>query len=344
KSYGEFLALDNVSLSIAPGEFVTLLGPSGSGKTTLLMALAGFARLDHGSVRFNSEEIVGLPPHRRDIGVVFQNYALFPHMNVAENVGYPLRMRRVPKFEIAQRVEQALSLVDLPGFGNRRVDQMSGGQQQRIALARAVVFEPRILLMDEPLSALDKKLRDSMQIEIRQLHDKLKTTTIYVTHDQREALTLSDRIAVMDRGHIIQIGTPRDVYDRPRTRFVADFIGETSFLPVGVADGVASFRGQTLRLAERPADGAGLLAIRPEKLILLDGDDASLNVFYATTTAVIFQGESVLIQATLGGHSLAVRQTTQRARQALLPGIGQDIRLGLPAQDAVVVADDRDAP
>uniref|UniRef100_UPI002FCA56A5 ABC transporter ATP-binding protein n=1 Tax=Bosea sp. (in: a-proteobacteria) TaxID=1871050 RepID=UPI002FCA56A5 len=198
KAYGVVPVLDEIDLDVRPGEFLTLLGPSGSGKTTLLMAIAGFLRPDKGSIRFGEREVVRLAPHKREIGMVFQNYALFPHMDVARNVGFPLRLRRVAAAEIARRVEAALEMVQLGGFGGRRIDQLSGGQRQRVALARAIVFEPRIILMDEPLSALDKQLRERMQIELRQLHERLGTTTVYVTHDQREALTMSDRVAILD--------------------------------------------------------------------------------------------------------------------------------------------------
>ena len=252
KSYGSVHALDDVSLRVESGEFLTLLGPSGSGKTTLLMVLAGFVRPDAGSVCFGTEEVVRKPPHMRNVGMVFQNYALFPHMDVAGNVGYPLRLRRCPKAEVAERVEAALELVRLGGYGRRRIGELSGGQQQRVALARAVVFAPRVLLMDEPLSALDKKLRDRMQIELRHLHEKLGMTTVYVTHDQREALTMSDRIAVIHRGRIMQLATPQGLYDKPENRFVADFIGESTFLPVTRdGDGLRA-GGILLKLAQPP--------------------------------------------------------------------------------------------
>ena len=209
KHYGRTTALHEVDLDVDSGEFITLLGPSGSGKTTLLMILAGFVRPNGGSVMVGGEEIIVMPPHKRNVGMVFQNYALFPHMNVFENIAFPLRQRRVERKETAERVQKVLELVHLAGYGERRTDQLSGGQRQRVALARAIVFEPRILLMDEPLSALDKKLREQMQIEIRHLHQRLGMTTVYVTHDQREAITMSDRIAVMNQGRIVQLDTPK---------------------------------------------------------------------------------------------------------------------------------------
>ncbi len=247
KRYGDIHALDNVDLEIRSGEFLTLLGPSGSGKTTLLMVLAGFTRPDHGSIKFGDEEIILKPPHTRNVGMVFQSYALFPHMDVAHNVGFPLKLRSVSKAEIAERVEQALNTVQLGGYGKRQINQLSGGQKQRVALARAIVFDPRILLMDEPLSALDKKLREHMQIELRHLHEKLGMTTVYVTHDQREALTMSDRIAVINHGKLMQLDTPREIYDRPANRFVADFIGESTFLKLEDKAGKLMFGGQAHR-------------------------------------------------------------------------------------------------
>jgi putative spermidine/putrescine transport system ATP-binding protein len=226
KTYGSVVALGDVSLAVEPGEFVTLLGPSGSGKTTMLMIVAGFVRPDAGDLRFGDRSVVRLAPHQRNIGMVFQNYALFPHLDVFENIAFPLRLRHVPRAEIARRVGGALELVRLSGYERRRIGELSGGQSQRVALARAVVFGPDILLMDEPLSALDRKLREQMQGEIRRLHDELGLTTIYVTHDQREALTMSDRVAVINSGALEQFDAPRELYDRPRSTFVADIVGE----------------------------------------------------------------------------------------------------------------------
>ena len=339
KRYGHFAALDGVDLAIRSGEFLTLLGPSGSGKTSLLMVLAGFVQPDAGSVRFGDREVILLPPHKRDIGMVFQNYALFPHMTVAGNLAYPLKLRGRSRREIEGRVAAALELVQLEGFGGRGVDQLSGGQRQRVALARAVIFEPRILLMDEPLSALDKNLRERMQLEIRQLHERLGLTTVYVTHDQREALTMSDRVAVMDRGRILQIDTPRELYDRPKTRFVAEFIGETHCLPVEVRNGAAHLFGRPLRL-ERPlisADPNQTLALRPERLRLLPGGAApDLNVITGQVRQHVFQGDSTVLYVALpDGSDLAVRQA-YRSDEAP-PGVGSAVSVGVAPRDTVVV-------
>ena len=344
KTYGSFVALDDVSLDIASGEFITLLGPSGSGKTTLLMVLAGFIRPDHGTTLFGHRDVSLLPPHKRNVGVVFQNYALFPHMTVAGNIGYPLRLRGVPRPEIAERVRRTLDLVQLGGFADRHIDQLSGGQRQRVALARAIVFEPRILLMDEPLSALDKNLREQMQIEVRHLHRRLGMTTVYVTHDQREALTMSDRIAVIDRGRFRQIGPPREIYERPVSRFIAGFIGESHFLPVAVESGRAVLAGRTLALDRPPASGARdqLLAIRPEKLVIVGpSTSGALNRFEGTVKEIVYQGESCLIYVTLGGalgdggRELVTRQSTSSA--VALPEVGEAITLGLAPSDTIVV-------
>lgn len=249
KKYDEFYALKDVSLEINSGEFMTLLGPSGSGKTTLLMVLAGFTNPDYGSVKFGDEEVILKPPHLRGIGMVFQNYALFPHMTVEQNVGYPQKLRGVNATEIKRSVEEALGTVKLEGLGHRGITELSGGQKQRVALARAIVFKPKILLMDEPLSALDKKLREEMQIELRQLHDTLNMTTVYVTHDQKEALTMSDRITVINDGELMQLGTPNEIYEHPNNHFIADFIGESSLLPIAVRNGKASLNGEEIALA-----------------------------------------------------------------------------------------------
>ncbi|WP_137388419.1 ABC transporter ATP-binding protein [Rhodoligotrophos defluvii] len=345
KRYGAVVALDQVSLAVAPGEFVTLLGPSGSGKTTLLMAVAGFSRPDSGSIAIDGQEIVRLPPHKRNIGMVFQNYALFPHMTVGDNIAYPLRLRGVGKGDARQKVEQALGLVQLTGYEDRRVDQLSGGQRQRVALARAVVFEPRILLMDEPLSALDKQLREHMQIEIRRLHNQLGMTTIAVTHDQREALTMSDRVAVLNDGRLMQFDTPQEIYEHPQSRFVAEFIGESSFLPVLVNGSTASFEGVTLKLPEQPrgaSDGLQLL-LRPEKLELCPGENEpdrdDVNHFRGTLTEAVFQGESVLATVRLSGdHEIIARVPNSKLQARSLPEIGAPVCLAMHVQDTRLVA------
>ena len=304
KRFNEVVAVDDVMLAIEPGEFITLLGPSGSGKTTTLMMIAGFEIPTGGEIYIDDDPIVTTPPFRRNIGMVFQNYALFPHMTVAENIGFPLKQRKIDKSTVARRVAEVLEIVSLPGYEGRYPRQLSGGQQQRIALARAIVFNPRVLLMDEPLGALDKKLRESLQLEIKRLHEELGITFIYVTHDQEEALVMSDRIAVMDHGRIVQLGTPVDLYDRPNSRFVASFIGESNFLDGVAAEqsvaGVVQVQagGATLRAMGQVDVRAGskvVIAVRPEKLSFREAGDGaashSLNHLSATVREETFIGE-----------------------------------------------------
>jgi spermidine/putrescine ABC transporter ATP-binding subunit len=275
KQFGSVVAVDDVSLQIAAGEFLTLLGASGSGKTTTLMIIAGFHIPDAGRVELGGVDVTELPPYRRDLGLVYQHYALFPHMTVARNVAFPLEMRRRPKAEIQRRVGAALELVHLGGYEERLPSQLSGGQQQRVALARALVFEPPVLLMDEPLGALDKKLRETMQAEIKAIQRNLGITTVYVTHDQEEALTLSDRIVVLNGGRIEQQGRPDEVYERPRTRFVAEFMGASNFLPVTLCktgpDAAFARTANGVRIAICDDRGwkpgvAALAVIRPERV------------------------------------------------------------------------------
>lgn len=270
KRYGSATAVDHVSLSISPGEFISLLGPSGSGKTTTLMMIAGFEMPDGGRVLLDDKDITRLPPHRRELGVIFQNYALFPHMTVAENVAYPLRMRRVPKGEVEERVRRVLDQVHLGALGSRYPHQMSGGQQQRVAIARALVFNPPVLLLDEPLGALDKKLREHLRNEIKTLHKQVGKTMVYVTHDQDEALAMSDRVAVMHEGRIRQVSAPQDIYRRPADLFVANFVGEVNLIPATLRSGLAhSPSGE--RLPAPPwadADRDATLCVRPEHLRL----------------------------------------------------------------------------
>jgi spermidine/putrescine ABC transporter ATP-binding subunit len=301
KSFDRVNAVAGISLAIHSGEFLTLLGPSGSGKTTTLMMIAGFETPSAGDIAIDGASVIAVPPHRRNIGMVFQNYALFPHLTVAENIGFPLRQRGVPKADRTKLIGQALELVHLPGYGERYPRQLSGGQQQRVALARAIVFQPRLLLMDEPLGALDKQLRENLQLEMRRLHADLGITFIYVTHDQEEALTMSDRIAVMNEGLVAQVGTPEDLYDRPASRFVAGFIGESNFLAATVRAleddvVVAECEGSVVRAScpARPAAGDKVtLTTRPERMRFADGAaTANLqNRIKVTVTEAVFAGE-----------------------------------------------------
>ncbi len=345
KHYGDFTALAGVDLDIADGEFFTLLGPSGSGKTTLLMVMAGFVAAEAGSVRFGTREVIALPAHKRDVGVVFQNYALFPHMTVAENVDFPLKLRRVTKAERARRVAEALRLVHMEALGERRIGALSGGQRQRVALARAFVYEPRILLMDEPLSALDKNLREEMQIEIKRLHRLLGMTTVYVTHDQREAMTMSDRIAVMRDGRIAQVGSPREVYDHPADAFVARFIGESALAKVQVGANRVTLGATSFALpsAAPVSAGAARLVLRPEKLQLAAAPEAREgDIALPCTVGETFdQGETFVVTVTLeDGQPASVRQVSSRAALQALPAAGTRAWLHLHRDEAALVAEE----
>jgi putative spermidine/putrescine transport system ATP-binding protein len=343
KKYGNFYALKDINLEVKSGEFLTLLGPSGSGKTTLLMALAGFTSPDYGSVKFGEEEVVLKPPHLRDIGMVFQNYALFPHMNVEQNVGYPQKLRGVSKKLMQETVDEALATVKLDGLGHRGVTELSGGQRQRVALARAIVFKPKILLMDEPLSALDKKLREEMQIELRHLHDSLNMTTVYVTHDQKEALTMSDRIAVINDGSLMQLGTPNEIYNSPNNAFIADFIGESSLISVNVKDKKV-FLGKSEILVNHMMnkDGEYLLVVRPEKLFISTIKEKNTNLFSGVVTESIFQGESQLLLLKLdsevyGDQSLHMRIANGSDLKGKIPTMGDELSIGLRKLDSFLV-------
>jgi spermidine/putrescine ABC transporter ATP-binding subunit len=285
KRYGTQVAVEEVSLDIAAGEFVSLLGPSGSGKTTTLLMIAGFVVPGSGTIRLGGADITHLPPHRRNIGMVYQSYALFPHMTVARNIAFPLRMRAMRRTEITRRTERALGLVQLAGFGERLPGQLSGGQQQRVALARALVFEPPLLLMDEPLGALDRKLREELQIEIKRIQRATGSTAIYVTHDQEEALSLSDRVVVMNHGRIEQVGAPSELYERPRTRFVADFLGASNFLEasvvaLGETARLRTDRGAVLDVArvDQATIGARVtVVLRPERIRIAPAERGSAS-------------------------------------------------------------------
>lgn len=321
KRYGSVVAVDRVSLDIRPGEFLTLLGPSGSGKTTTLMMLAGFEIPTAGEIWVDDTAIAAIPPYKRNIGMVFQNYALFPHMTVGENIAFPLKMRGLSKTEIARASKEALDLVELPGYEGRYPRQLSGGQQQRIAVARALVFNPRVLLMDEPLGALDKQLRESLQLEIKQLHDRLGVTIVYVTHDQQEALIMSDRIAVMNDGRIEQIGSPVELYEQPQSRFVASFIGESNFLTgrlVSCEAGrclvdVGGFATVAAPASAQPHDGMVTLTIRPEKLVFDASPNGSRNVVPGRIADVIFAGEMRRYEVILPNDERLILKRQNRA-------------------------------
>ena len=308
KRYGDFTALSGVSLNIREGEFFTLLGPSGCGKTTLLRMIAGFNSIEGGDFYFGDKRINDVPAHKRDIGMVFQNYAIFPHLTVSENVAYGLKARKVAKAEISRRVAEALELVQISHLADRKPNELSGGQQQRVALARAFVIEPSVLLMDEPLSNLDAKLRVQMRTVIKKLQRRLGITTIYVTHDQEEALAISDRIAVMKDGVIMQIGTPNEIYAKPQNPFVAGFIGTSNFLDCDVSGGKVTIQGeQTLEIPmAKPFTGPGKLSARPEQLFFSDTGMPG-KVLFST-----FLGDFVEYEVELNnGQSLTVNEYTK---------------------------------
>jgi putative spermidine/putrescine transport system ATP-binding protein/spermidine/putrescine transport system ATP-binding protein len=305
KRFGEVAALDAVSLSVRRGELMTLLGPSGCGKTTLLNVVAGFLIPDHGEIAIEGKRVTELPTHRREIGIMFQSYALFPHMTVAANVGYGLRMRHTPKAEIARRVADALALVKLTGMDDRRPRQLSGGQQQRVALARALVIRPKVLLLDEPFSALDRNLRAAMQVEVKEIQKTLGVTTIFVTHDQSEALSLSDRIAVIAEGRIRQLGTPDEIYRRPSDRFVASFVGDVNVLSARLEriDGdtaTVTLGPVPITVPSAPLQGAAPgamvdLFVRPERLGVAEpGTATAINGVVATQ---VYQGGHIDLYA-----------------------------------------------
>ena len=339
---GETLVVKDLSLSMRKGEFLTLLGPSGSGKTTTLLMLAGFERPTGGEIHLAGQPLSRVPPHKRDLGMVFQDYALFPHMNVFENVAFPLGIRKLPKTEIGAKVASVLEVVKLAGFEDRRPNQLSGGQQQRVALARALVFGPRLVLMDEPLGALDKQLREQMQLEIKHIQEDLGITVVYVTHDQQEALTMSDRIAVFNDGRIYQLDTPDELYENPRNSFVAQFIGENNRLP-GTVVGLAG------ELCEVELDGGGTvkalpvnvgevgsktqLSVRPER-VAIDGEaGGDANRLEARIEELIYQGDTTRVRVRLacGVDDFVVKLTNAR-RQEPLP-VGGTITVSFSAED-----------
>jgi putative spermidine/putrescine transport system ATP-binding protein len=343
KTYGDFRAADCISLDIQPGEFITLLGPSGSGKTTLLNLIAGFQKLDGGEMHVDGAPIDHVPTHKRGFGMVFQSYALFPTMTVAQNVAFPLRMAGVDRTTAERRVAETLEIMRLSEHAAKTPSQMSGGQQQRVAIARAIVRRPRIVLMDEPLSALDRRLRESIQIEIRELHRAIGSTILFVTHDQGEALTMSDRIAVMDAGRIVQTGTPVDIYRHPQNRFVASFVGESNLIEAEIVQR----RGATMALRNRAgyvfeADaghgidvGRATVLVRPERIAIADGPGP--HAMPVTVTSALFLGEILRIEARAdSGETLLIRCMDAAGRT--LPAAGERLHVSWGAADCWVLA------
>ncbi len=354
KFFGDVPAVDGVDLEVRQGEFVTLLGPSGSGKTTTLRMIAGFTGQSAGIIEIDGTDMGHVPPYQRDVGMIFQNYALFPHMTAAENIAFPLEMRRVGRPEIRRRVAEALALVKLEGLGDRYPRQLSGGQQQRIAFARAVVFNPRLLLMDEPLGALDKKLREALQLEVMHISRQLGATVIYVTHDQEEALVMSDRIAIFNKGRIEQVGRGDDLYDRPASLFVADFIGESNILRGRFErDGDGGWLAQDnsrLRVGVAQAERAALasgspaaLVVRPERLRIVGVDDAGsaaagANTVEASVRDALYLGSTRKYELTLpDGQAATVRQQVVGGEQVWQPG--DRVGLTWAIDDGVLVSD-----
>lgn len=363
KRFGEVVAVDHVSLQIAEGDFFALLGPSGCGKTTTLRMIAGFEMPSEGELYIRGQYVGDTPPFRRNTNMVFQNYALFPHMSIARNIAFGLEMKRVPKAEIQRRVRDALEMVRLPGLGHRRPTQLSGGQQQCVALARALVNRPSVLLLDEPLGALDLKLRKEMQLELKRLQQQVGITFVYVTHDQGEALTMSNRIAVMNKGLVLQIGGPTEIYERPNCRFVADFIGESNFLDgqvlerdsqyvtvlvggrlrVRVAAGPSSVLAERGLLAELPAGRPVTLAIRPEKIRLRREAQADLpNHFACRLEELAYAGTETLFRLRLEDGSLlsARQQNLLAATDPAAFYTGQEvIHVSWPAESTLLLLD-----
>ena len=346
KKYGTFAAVKDVTFTLEAGEFLTLLGPSGSGKTTTLLMVAGFEVPTSGAIRVGDVDVVSRPPKERNFGVVFQSYALFPHMTVLENVSFPLKMRGHPRAKRRKQAMEMLAIVGLDAFADRRPRELSGGQQQRVALARALVFRPDALLLDEPLGALDKNLRERMQYEIKDLQRRMGISVLFVTHDQEEAMTMSDRIAVMNKGQIVQMGPPREVYDHPQTPFVASFLGETNLWPCQVA----CENGPHVRITmegglpavatapARPITGPALLSMRPERIrILREGERADTELEVVVNNQV-FLGRHARIQVEIGGLTFAIVVSDPALAATANPG--SLIRIGWMAGDAQVLRHD----
>ena len=350
KRYGAVAGVNEIDLDVEPGEFVSLLGPSGSGKTTTLMLIGGFIAPDRGEILIDGQSVAHVPPYKRDLGIVFQNYALFPHMTVGANLAYPLEMRKIARREIERRVAEVLDLVRLPvgEYGRRYPRQLSGGQQQRVAVARALVYRPRVLLMDEPLGALDKKLRGEMQLEIKRVHAETRTTVLYVTHDQEEALVLSDRVAVFRGGRVEQLGAPVELYERPATRFVADFIGESNLLEGMVEH--ADAEGCSVRAAcglirvppnrtARPGLPVSVV-VRPENVFLVrageKAPDRDSNVVDGIVESAIYVGEGMrYLVRLLSGDGVRVKEAMRRDLPSLVAG--DPVQVGWSVVDGVLL-------
>ncbi len=348
KYFGKVTALDSINLVVRHGELLTILGPSGSGKTTLLRIVAGFESPDGGAVVLKGQDITYASPASRDIGMVFQNYALFPHMTVAQNVAFPLEMRKIEKPEIEKRVAWALGVGELKGFEERFPRQLSGGQQQRVALARAIVFDPQILLLDEPFGALDRKLREQVQLEVRRLQQQLKLTALFVTHDQEEALILSDRIAVMSDGRIEQLGTPHEIYAKPANRFVADFIGESNLLEGQIesqnVDGlsVRTADGTLLRVTTESSLAANenvVILVRPEHIHLVAQGGSSANRMDGVVKEIVYLGQSEKIRVTLDtGFEVLMRRHTETTNQPM--AVGEKVSVCWSPSDGHLIKDE----
>ncbi len=343
KRFGSVVAVDDVNLGIEHGEVMSILGPSGCGKTTTLRLIAGFLKPDKGRILMGGSDVTDLPPEKRNVGMVFQNYALWPHMTVYDNIAFGLKIRKMPKEEIRRKVREVLELVRLEGFESRYPPQLSGGQQQRVALARALALEPQVLLMDEPLSNLDAKLREEMRFEVRELQKKLSITTVYVTHDQAEALAISDRIAIMNKGKIVQVGSPSEIYDNPANQFVASFIGISNFIEgelEAVEGGYGVVRLEsgsrvTCRLSSRLLEegkpsGRVLIVVRPENIELAGRD--SENVLEVRVTRKIYLGNVVDYRVDLDGAELRLLLPPEKSL-----GLGERVRISLNPQKSVII-------
>ena len=341
KSYdGETLVIKNLNMDVARGEFLTMLGPSGSGKTTCLLMLAGFEPATHGEILLNSRPINNLPPHKRGIGMVFQNYALFPHMTVYENLAFPLEVRKMAKPEIEQRIKKALDMVQLTPFAQRRPGQLSGGQQQRVAVARALVFEPELVLMDEPLGALDKQLREQMQYELKHIHEHVGVTVVYVTHDQSEALTMSNRIAVFHDGVIKQLASPDDLYERPQNAFVARFIGENNTLTGTIKQingehcsvDIGQGQVQALAVNVNTVGSRTTLSLRPERVVVDPKPGSCPNMFDARVEELIYLGDHIRTRVDVCGSKQFIIKVPNASGHVRLDR-GQVVKVGWAAND-----------